>query len=67
MLWDDVMGVFVCVWMLVGSGRDEDVVCVYEVYVRGVKDFVKAYRADEDLVWMSEVWYVVVDDVRVLV
>ena len=64
--WDDAMGAFACARTLAGSGRDEDAVRAYEAHARGVKDFVKAYRADEDSAWTSEAWYVAVDDARAL-
>ena len=48
------------------SGRDEDAVRAYEAHARGVKDFVKAYRADEDAAWTRDAWYVAVDDARAL-
>ena len=64
--WDGALGAFACARTLARGGRDEDAVGAYEAHARGVKDFVKAYRADEDAAWTRDAWYVAVDDARAL-
>jgi len=64
--WDAVCATFARAAILAHARGADAALDAYEAHAHGMKDFVKAYKADDDAAWTRDAWYVVVDDARAL-